>query len=242
MEVERWVAVIGAEGGIHLFLFRFGVFSVSIQNLGLLVPYSSKQGYDSGGDMYLFFDTETTGLPRDWSAPVSDLSNWPRMVQIAWLLYDAGGARVSKKEYIIRPEGFSIPQEAAKIHGITTEKASAAGVYLRAVLEEFSAVMERARYLIAHNMRFDEKIVGAEFLREGVTHKLFEARKICTMTETTEYCKLPGNYGNKWPKLSELHFKLFNETFEEAHSAAVDVEICAKCFWELARRGILAAT
>ncbi len=193
--------------------------------------------------MYLFFDTETTGLPRDWSAPVSALSNWPRMVQISWLLYDASGARISKKEYIIRPEGFSIPQEAARIHGITTEKASAVGVSLRAVLEEFSAAMELGGCLIAHNMRFDEKIVGAEFLRKGVTHKLFDAKKICTMTETTEYCKLPGNYGcYKWPKLSELHFKLFNETFEEAHSAAVDVEVCAKCFWELQRRGIIAAT
>ena len=191
-------------------------------------------------DIYRFFDTETTGLPGDWSAPVSALSNWPRLVQIAWLLYDERGAGISKKEYIVRPEGFRIPQEAAGIHGITTEKASAVGVSLRAVLEEFSEVMKRASYLVAHNMRFDEKIVGAEFLRQAVTHKLFEAKKICTMTETTAYCRLPGNYGYKWPKLSELHFKLFNETFEEAHSAAVDVEVCAKCFWELARRGILA--
>lgn len=192
--------------------------------------------------MYLFFDTETTGLPRDWSAPVSALSNWPRLVQIAWLLYDERGAGISKKEYIVRPEGFRIPQEAAGIHGITTEKASAVGVSLRKVLEEFSAVMEQAGYLVAHNMRFDERIVGAEFPRQGVAHRLFEAKKICTMTETTEYCKLPGNYGYKWPKLSELHFKLFNETFEEAHNAAVDVEVCAKCFWELAKRGILGAT
>ncbi len=191
--------------------------------------------------MYLFFDTETTGLPKDWSAPVSALSNWPRLVQLAWLLYDERGARISKKEYIIRPDGFRIPQEAAGIHGITTEKALAVGVSLREVLEEFSAVLGQAGYLVAHNIRFDEKIVGAEFLRQGVAHRLFESKKICTMTGTTEYCKLPGNYGYKWPKLSELHFKLFNETFEEAHSAAVDVEVCAKCFWELARRGILGA-
>lgn len=191
--------------------------------------------------MYLFFDTETTGLPRDWNAPVTDLSNWPRLVQIAWLLYDAGGTLISGQDYIVRPEGFKIPQDAARIHGITTEKASSEGVSLMVALEDFSTVLKRASYLVAHNMRFDEKIVGAEFLRQGVSHRLFEAKKICTMTETTEYCKLPGNYGYKWPKLSELHFKLFNETFEEAHNAATDVEVCAKCFWELARRGILMA-
>ncbi len=190
--------------------------------------------------MYLFFDTETTGLPRNWNAPVSDLSNWPRLVQIAWLLYDADGKKVSGRDYIVKPQGFVIPQEAARIHGITTEKANSHGVSLKAALEDFSRALDRASYLVAHNMRFDEKIVGAEFLREGIKHKLFQTDKICTMTATTHYCKLPGIYGDyKWPKLSELYFTLFNDTFEEAHNAAVDIGACAECFWELRRRGIL---
>ncbi|MFI5294206.1 MAG: 3'-5' exonuclease [Thermodesulfovibrionales bacterium] len=190
--------------------------------------------------MYLFFDTETTGLPRNWNAPVSDLGNWPRLVQIAWLLYDADGRKVLGQDYIIKPQGFTIPRDAARIHGITTEKAEKNGISLRSVLEDFSGSIGRARYLVAHNVRFDEKIVGAEFLREGVTDKLCQTKKICTMTATTHFCKLPGNYGDyKWPKLSELHFKLFNEEFAEAHNAVVDIEACAKCFWELRRRGIL---
>ncbi len=190
--------------------------------------------------MYLFFDTETTGLPRNWNAPASDLSNWPRLVQIAWLLYDAEGKKISGKDYIVKPQGFIIPQEAARIHGITTEKAADKGVSLRPVLEDFSEVMEQASYLVAHNMRFDEKIVGAEFLRAGLPHKLDRTGKICTMTETTDYCKLPGTYGEyKWPKLSELYFKVFNKRFEEAHNAASDIEACAECFWELRRKRIL---
>jgi DNA polymerase III epsilon subunit-like protein len=190
--------------------------------------------------MYLFFDTETTGLPKNWNAPVSDLGNWPRLVQIAWLLYDADGRKVLGQDHIIKPQGFTIPQEAASIHGITTEKAEKNGVPLRFVLEDFSGQLERASYLVAHNVRFDEKIVGAEFLREGVTDKLYQTRKICTMTATTSFCKLPGNYGDyKWPKLSELHSKLFGAEFEEAHNALVDIEACAKCFWELRRRGVL---
>jgi len=197
-------------------------------------------GVTCGGDMYLFFDTETTGLPRNWNAPVSDLSNWPRLVQIAWLLYDADGKKISGQDYIIKPQGFTIPQDAARIHGITTERANNNGVSLKAALEDFSGVLERASYLVAHNIRFDEKIVGAEFLRVGLSHKLPQTRKICTMTATTDYCKLPGNYGDyKWPKLAELHSKLFNEKFEEAHNAVVDIEACAKCFWELRRRRIL---
>ena len=73
--------------------------------------------------MYLFFDTETTGLPRNWKAPVTDLNNWPRMVQIAWILCDDKGNRVESADYIIKPENFVIPQDASRVHGITTEKA-----------------------------------------------------------------------------------------------------------------------
>ena len=190
--------------------------------------------------MYLFFDTETTGLPRSWNAPVSDLNNWPRLVQIAWLLYDENGNRVSGKDYIIKPQGFTIPADSAKIHGITTERVVKEGVLLKDVLTEFAGLISQASHLVAHNINFDEKIVGAEFLRESIKHRMLSIKKICTMSTSTSYCKLPGKYGDyKWPKLSELHFKLFNEGFEEAHNATVDIAACAKCFWELKKRKII---
>ncbi len=189
--------------------------------------------------MYLFFDTETTGLPKNWNSPLSDLDNWPRLVQIAWLQYDSKGRKVLEQDYIIKPEGFTIPDEAARIHGISTERARKEGVALEKVLEEFSRLIDESNYLVAHNMGFDEKIIGAEFLRQNTGNSLLQANKICTMKESTDFCKLPGNYGYKWPKLSELHIKLFNNDFEEAHDAAVDIAACAKCFWELKNRGII---
>ena len=73
--------------------------------------------------MYLFFDTETTGLPKNWKAPVTDLNNWPRMVQIGWILCDSEGNRMATSDFIIKPENFTIPYDASKIHGISTEKA-----------------------------------------------------------------------------------------------------------------------
>ncbi len=191
--------------------------------------------------MYLFFDTETTGLPKNWKAPLTDLANWPRLVQIAWLQYDSTGKRVVERDYIIKPQGFTIPADASRIHKITTEKAMAEGVALRDVLEEFSGLIDQSNVLVAHNISFDEKIVGAEFLRENMENRLLQADKICTMDVSTDYCKLPGKYGYKWPKLSELHFKLFNADFEEAHNASVDIDACAKCFWELKDRGIIRA-
>ncbi len=189
--------------------------------------------------MYLFFDTETTGLPLKWKAPVTDTANWPRLVQLAWLQYDARGVLLSSGNQIVRPNGFTISTDAARIHGITTEIALAKGEMLSEVLDGFNQALQTSSILVAHNMNFDEKIMGAEFLRNNQPNHLDGKRKICTMESTTDFCALPGPYGYKWPKLEELHYKLFKTTFAEAHNAAVDIEMTAKCFWELKRMGVV---
>lgn len=189
--------------------------------------------------MYLFFDTETTGLPKKWNAPVTDLENWPRLVQIAWLGFDESGKEILSKNVIIKPEGFTIPNESAKIHGITTEMANEKGESLNKILLEFLDVMNKSKFLIAHNISFDEKIIEAEFLRKKISNTLFQPEKVCTKELSTDFCKIPGNYGYKWPSLSELHLKLFKNDFEDAHDALVDVQACARCFFELKKKGVI---
>jgi len=189
--------------------------------------------------MYLFFDTETTGLPKNRQAPITDFDNWPRMVQLAYLLYDADGHLLFGGDYIIKPDGFTIPEESAQIHGISTERAMNEGVPLKEVLLSFQGLMNHAACLVAHNIWFDEKIVGAELLRCGLVNNLTSMRQICTMLSTTNFCAINGPYGYKWPRLSVLHQKLFGYEFEEAHNAAVDIEATARCFWELKKRGLI---
>jgi len=189
--------------------------------------------------MYLFFDTETTGLPLNWKAPVTDLNNWPRLVQIAWLQYDKDGNKIGGNSYIIKPEGFTIPSDASKVHGISNAKAKSEGVALQEVLNDFQNLISQSKFLVAHNISFDEKIVGAEFLRMKMDNSISTKKKICTMLQSTNYCKIDGPYGYKWPKLSELHYKLFRDHFEEAHDAAVDINITAKCFWQLKKIGAI---
>lgn len=188
---------------------------------------------------YLFFDTETTGLPKDWKAPVSKLNNWPRLVQLAYLLYDEKGNRLMAGEYIIKPDDYIIPQEASDIHRITTEQAIENGEDLRKVLSQFEGIIQKASVLVAHNISFDEKVLGAEYLRIGKENPLQNKDKICTMEATTIFCGIRGPYGYKWPKLSELYCKLFNEDFSEAHDAAVDIEATARCFWKLKEKRII---
>lgn len=192
-------------------------------------------------ETYLFFDTETTGLPHDWNASVNDVDNWPRIVQISWVVYK-NGTKISSSDFIIKPEGFKIPIESSNVHGITTECAEKEGVSLQAVLTEFKDLVEQADLIIAHNISFDEKIVGAEFIRKNMSDILKSKRTICTMKKSTEFCAIPSSNGYndyKWPKLSELYIKLFDTEFEDAHNSLADVNATAKCFWEMKKRGIL---
>jgi len=188
--------------------------------------------------MFLIFDTETTGLPRHRGAALSDVENWPRLVQIAWLRYDAGGSLVDSRSAIIRPEGFTIPNEAARVHGITQQRAVEEGQPLNRVLEEFTAAVDISEILVAHNMEFDEKIVGAELLRWEIPSRMFDKKRVCTMVSATEYCQIPGPYGFKWPTLAELYNVLFRVTFNETHDAELDVKACAECFFELMNLGL----
>ena len=190
--------------------------------------------------MYLFFDTETTGLPKNWRAPITDLDNWPRLVQLAWLAYDAAGKKVAGESAIIKPMGFEIPEHASKIHGVTTERALAEGKDLQEVLTEFHRQINLASILVGHNIGFDVNIVGAEFIRYNFPAIVPARQKVCTMLSSTKFCSLPGPRGPKRPTLQELHRKLFSEDFAEAHNAAADIDATARCFFELKRLGVIA--
>ena len=174
----------------------------------------------------IFFDTETNGLPKNYNAPHTDTDNFPFLVQIAWVVCDADGEELKSEVFIIKPEGFTIPPNM--IHGISHEKALNEGVDLETVLKKFAADLDEATVVVAHNMNFDSKIVGAECVRKGIPYKLFEKELICTMQTTTEFCAIRNYYGFKWATLKELHQKLFGQDFEGAHDAKADFETYEK--------------
>ncbi len=189
--------------------------------------------------MFLIFDTETTGLPRNYNAPLSDSDNWPRLVQIAWQLHDAEGRLISAQNLIAKPEGFTIPFNAVKIHGITTERAMEEGLPLAEVMARFEADRAKAKYAVGHNIEFDINIVGAENHRLGQPVAVAAMRVLDTKLLGTNFCAIPGGKGGgfKWPSLTELHTKLFGKAFADAHDAAYDVDATARCFFGLINRG-----
>lgn len=189
---------------------------------------------------YLFFDCETTGLPqvRFFSPEVADL--WPRLVQIAWARFDARGNIEDSRCHIVRPEGFRVPDDAARIHGISHARACREGRDLAEVIDELlEAAGQPATVLVGHNLEYDRGVVGSELVRLRRPLAFLDTPGICTMKGTTDLCRLPrlGGYGYKWPTLEELHAFVFGRSYEGAHDAARDLEACARCFFTLLGRG-----
>ncbi len=189
--------------------------------------------------MYLIFDTETTGLPRDFNAPITDTENWPRCVQIAWQLHDEMGNLIEQKDFLIKPDGYDIPFQSEQIHGISTKLAQTKGVDAKEVWEQFAEVLKRSKFVVGQNIMFDINVMGCELYRYGVESNMMDLPILDTCTETTaELCQIPGGRGGRFklPTLTELHEFLFGVPFAEAHNATADVEATTRCFLELIRK------
>lgn len=199
----------------------------------------------------LFFDTETNGLPLARKALTSNVENWPRIVQIAWELWEFTNdvqERILCDSYIIKPDETLVwNNESAAIHGITKERALAEGVPCSQVLAAFAAVASKARVICAHNLAFDKPVLRAEYYRQSPTEsfKWWSPIEYCTMEHTTQLCKLPSKYPRpndpyKYPRLSELYTYLHGSDANFVlHSAGGDVECLIACFQELVRRRLV---
>ena len=197
--------------------------------------------------MYLFFDVETNGLPpKKKGIPPRAWECWPRVVQLGFLVYDKDKKLIKKYNQIIKPVDFDIPPDAIKVHGITKEIALEKGIDIVQVLNDFLDALDSCEYIICHNLKFDYNVMLAEYFKNNLTRLSKKKRiKICTMESTTDFCMVPHKYNSKkynskkykWPSLNELHFKLFNELFEDAHDAIADIEATARCFWRLVDDG-----
>jgi len=189
-----------------------------------------------------FLDTETTGLPpRSRPSPL-DADGWAncRMVQIAWQLWECYGGcgddcLLEKGSLIIDPAGaFAIPDEAARIHGITTERAAAEGVTWATgkIVRALERLVGAADLLVAHNTEFDVGVVASELVRCGrndLAGRFVALPKYCTMKRGT----LPRQ---RWPKLRDLYVRLFQREPEgRLHDAQTDVQVCAEIYFALRR-------
>lgn len=186
--------------------------------------------------MLMFFDVETTGVPTRRGASFRETDVWPRIVSISWALHRPDGDLIHQRYAVVKPEGFTIPADSVRIHGITTEHARRHGRAVSDVIAEVNAELTYARptLLVAHNIDFDKNVLLAEMCRAGADLVLERIPTYCTMQQGTDICRILGWGGRyKWPSLEELHRHLLKEMFEGAHDAASDVQACARCYFAM---------
>jgi len=178
----------------------------------------------------LIFDVETTGLPKKRKGKMCDFDNWPNIVQISWLIFNVtNGKIISINDHIIRlQEGKTIPKESTKIHGITNDIMRKKGENIINVLKKFNNDLLESQVIVAHNMEFDENIIGVESLR-WLDYNIFDNynnMRYCTMKRTRKIKR-------KWMKLVDLHEYLFNSVPQNLHNSLIDVFVCFRCFCKL---------
>ncbi len=194
----------------------------------------------------LFADTETSGK-YNFKLNPEDPSQ-PDLVQLAAVL--ATRERIlAQINFIIRPEGWTITDEVAAIHGISIDTANKYGVARRIALANFNQLSRLASRLVAHNLNFDYSVMRTNFYRERKPHCMDPLEQICTMRAATSVLKLPkpfvSRYSNgdqwKWPTLTEMYGHFIGGTFDGAHNAMKDVEAMMACYWKLEEQGHIRA-
>jgi len=192
----------------------------------------------------LIFDTETTGLPPSRNTPLITTAQWPHIVQLSYMIYDTDTHTIIKSvDTLIKlAQNVNIPAVCTNIHGITHKMCDEQGRDIKDVLTNFNDALLHADKLIAHNIQFDKNIVTVEYIRNRLTNNFTYNNRIisefCTMQNSIELCSLyrtnnSGKQYKKYPKLVELHEKLFNETPVGLHNAMADVIVCLRCYYKM---------
>ena len=203
---------------------------------------------------FVIFDTETTGLPKSKLISPDTLHLWPHIVQLSYAIYDKTLNDVPLvKDYIINvDENVIIPEESIQFHGITKEISQSKGVPIEIALQNFFRELKTVDKLVGHNVSFDIQAVKVELMRlihfnKQISNEIKTEMKfhfhyltnyenvVCTMQESIDLCSIPAldRYGkqyNKWPRLSELHQKLFETQPNNLHNSLNDVLVTLRCF------------
>lgn len=189
-------------------------------------------------DRYCVVDTETTGL-FDYSKP-ADADGQPRMCALAMIFLDDNLAPEHSKEFLIRPDGWVVGDEVAKLHGLTTERLLADGVPVVQALGEYIATLDHGDIIVGYSVSFDLKVLRGELRRAKMEDRFETTRSIDVMRPLTDICKIPKAKGNgyKLPKLIEAAKSIFGEEMPDAHGALADAMMCARLFREMYPRGI----
>ncbi|WPP48308.1 3'-5' exonuclease [Catalinimonas niigatensis] len=186
-------------------------------------------------DYLIFVDTETSGIPKNWKAPYSDDTQWPHVVQLAWVIYDQEGKLLKEENYYINDNDFKISKASQEVHGISQEYLLEHGHSRLGVMKHLQKDLEHFQpLLIAHYVKLDFHMLSAEFYRTQLENPLSALPAFCTMKATEDYIRYPNR---KYLSLGELYKRLFQEPLPQPHNALTDAQATAACFFAMKDKG-----
>jgi hypothetical protein len=190
--------------------------------------------------MYLIFDCSAMATYTDYKATFSDIQSWPRLLHISWILLGEDYKPIEDFDCIAIPVGYTIDEKSMTKAHIDQEDITKKSVSLEIILDKFTASADKAEYIFAHNLNYNENVLGAEYVRCKKSINMFSKKRYCLMEEGTYYCKIPSKTGGyKFPTLPELHGTCFGQTYGPAGNARADVIAAARCFIKLKKTGKL---
>lgn len=180
---------------------------------------------------FLIVDTETSGLPKNWSAPYAKENNWPHIVQIAWVIYDDNYQEVKRENHYLSNTGFDIDKAAQKIHNISAEYLRLHGENKEEIMLRFYADIKHYKPLVVgHFIELDYHMVNVELFRMGKEDVFKDLSFFCTMKASALYIT---DAVISHLKLDKFYTILFNEVPENMHNALSDALSAAKIFFHL---------
>ena len=184
------------------------------------------------------YDTETTGFI---SKKETNLDLQPKIVQFAgilWELKDWIFTEEKRINILINPQ-IPIPFWSSQVHHIYDIDIKDSP-FIKDVIEEILSYINEPDITIWHNIEYDEDMIKLELKRLTQEYMYKPKQTVCTMKNSVDFCAIRWNWARfKYPKLWELHKKLFWEYFIWAHDAMTDVEATLRCFVELVKQNVI---
>ncbi len=189
--------------------------------------------------MYLILDASANGRPKSYKAPLDDTYNWPRLMHLSWIILDQDLKPVEDNDMLIQPQGYTPTPSALKSHHLEEDTLRNSTHTIEETLDVLAGSIGSADYVLAHNLQYNEGIIGSEYYRLSKSSPLISAEKYCLMQEATYFCKLRGKRGYKWPSLQEMHTIMFKQGYTPAGHARADAIAASRCFIYLMKAGAL---
>lgn len=187
---------------------------------------------------YAVIDTETSGLP-DYKKPADDPSQ-PRLASLGVVLLNQDLTTEAEHYFLVKPDGWEMSEETAKIHGLTQQILIENGVHVLEVLSFYVRLIDTGYAVAAFGAQFDCKQMRGELRRANVPDRFDTTPNVCLMRACMGL-KIPkaGKPGG-WPKLSDA-CRFFGVVQGEAHTAIDDARSAAGILRAMAARKRLPA-